>query len=532
MRNRRWLRWAAAGLAGMALGGPWTAAAVQGTGAVQAATTGKYAMTVKSITFNGTLVARPQGFTYQGTAYFPAWYVMRALQGMQVKSSWDGHNWKLTIPAGIPVDLSNVQVGTGNVAIYINGTLVKRINSLVAADPASGVPTVYIPVWYAMRVFDRLHVQSAWDGTHWMMVWKAPGSSSPSASGGSGSGSSGAGSGGGTASSGSGASSGAGASSGSAQGGSSGSGNTGGSPETAPPPPDTTPQASSVPGAVSKGTLTADLVAALGWSTAQAPASSPYDDVPAGDALWPAVATAVAHQLVQPFSSAHFGRGDVVTLTQAEQMVYNGLQLGSLQDQPGGTLAAWADACGLTQGVTQAGLYLSQADEQQLVSNLKRLLAGGALSGGVFHVAYTPEDEAAWTFSGAASAFASSSDIQQAILNTYQFFNSITARVQNGDLIITLPVSRDARWFAFAAAPNGVEYSLDGGNNWQPAAQFDGSQLTNQPANVLLRVPIGIRVDVTYNVFVPQTGGSVSLGWVALWTDGSGQIHAQRISLL
>ncbi|MCL6593719.1 MAG: hypothetical protein K6T31_07055, partial [Alicyclobacillus sp.] len=440
-------------------------------------------------------------------------------------------------------DLSNLQVGTGNVAIYINGTLVKRINSLVAVDPASGVPTVYVPVWYAMRVFDRLHVQSAWDGTHWTMVWKAPanqgggGGTGASRSGGGGSSSAGSGPAGSGSSNGGGTSSGApGNGSSTSSGVDSGSTHSGGAASgagTVPAgPPDTTPQASTVSGAVSKGVLTADLVAALGLSTAQAPASSPYDDVPAGDSLWPAVATAVANQLVQPFSAAHFGRGDVVTLAQAEQMVYNGLQLGSLEDQPGGTLAAWADACGLTQGLTETGSYLSQADEQQLVANLKRLLAGGSMSDGVFHVAYTPEDEAAWTFSGAASAFTSSGDIQQAIQNTYRFFDAVTATEQNGDLIITLPVSSDARWFAFAAAPGGVEYSLDGGNNWQSAAQFDGSQLTSQPTRVLLRVPLGVRVDVTYNVFVPQTGGSVSLGWVALWTDGSGQIHAQRISLL
>ncbi|MBX6353108.1 MAG: glucosaminidase domain-containing protein [Thermoflavifilum sp.] len=67
-------------------------------------------------------------------------------------------------------DLSNLQIGTGRDVIAINGTAVKRVNSLVAADPASGVLTTYMPIWYLMNLLDRLGIQHTWNGSQWEMT--------------------------------------------------------------------------------------------------------------------------------------------------------------------------------------------------------------------------------------------------------------------------------------------------------------------------------------------------------------------------
>ncbi|MCL6594573.1 MAG: peptidoglycan-binding protein, partial [Alicyclobacillus sp.] len=125
------------------------------------------------ITLNGQLVSSPQGFAWQGTTYMPIWYLNQALQSLGIRGTWDGVTWNLQVPASMKADLSNLQVGTGSDVIAINGTAVKRVNSLVAADPASGVLTTYMPIWYLMNLLDRLGIQHTWNGTQWGMTAQA-----------------------------------------------------------------------------------------------------------------------------------------------------------------------------------------------------------------------------------------------------------------------------------------------------------------------------------------------------------------------
>ncbi|WP_067625231.1 peptidoglycan-binding protein [Alicyclobacillus acidiphilus] len=125
----------------------------------------------KEIVLNGKVVTAPDGFTYQGTAYMPIWYVMTTLDQLGFSHTWENNVWNIVIPAssGLKIDYSNIQYGKGSTAIAINGTVVARVNAVVYADPASGQPTTFMPVWYVMNALARTGITSSWQGTTWTL---------------------------------------------------------------------------------------------------------------------------------------------------------------------------------------------------------------------------------------------------------------------------------------------------------------------------------------------------------------------------
>ncbi|QSO51448.1 hypothetical protein JZ785_21920 [Alicyclobacillus curvatus] len=481
-------------------------------------------LSTKSIYFNNKLVSKPAGFVVGQTTYMPVWYVMHALDAASIVNQWGGTTWKITTPKGLTPDLSKLVVGTGNIAIYIDGKLVKKVDGIIDIDPSTGKPTTYMPVWYVMDILSRLQVKSNWNGQSWTMT-PAP----VSKPGGSTSGGSGAG------------------------------GSTGGSTPPPPPPPpvDTAPQASTLPGMVSKGQMVSDLANALGLTPSSLPATSPFDDLPVTSPYFTGDEAAMQAGLASPFftstnaaTPSHFGAGDVVTLQDAEQFYWNYLNIQHPSFEPGGTMAAWASIIGLTQGLQQNGPYLSTADEQQLLLNLKGLLAGMVLnqttgSGSTgntgttvgtspVQMRYTPEDEYLWTFSGAVDGNGypvySGSSVQTAITNTYAFYNNITMQVVGGDLQVTIPVNADQRWFGYVRSQNGIQYSTDGGATWTSAEYFDGSTST-ATGSVIVRAPLADGMSITYNNMVASVGGSIVLGWVNLSQSATGGITVERVTL-
>jgi|UPI0003FB750B hypothetical protein len=50
-----------------------------------------------------------------------------------------------TTPKWMQPDFSDIKVGTGTLGIYVNGKLVKRVNGIVAVDPASHKATTFMP---------------------------------------------------------------------------------------------------------------------------------------------------------------------------------------------------------------------------------------------------------------------------------------------------------------------------------------------------------------------------------------------------
>ncbi|MHB1628166.1 MAG: putative Ig domain-containing protein [Bacilli bacterium] len=102
------------------------------------------------------------------TTYMPIWYVMQWLNLEGINSTWNGHRWNLTA-SGQP-DLTNIDAGHGNTSIYLSGTLVQNVTTVVATDPWAKRPTTYMPIWYVMKLLNRVGLHSTWNGTAWTMT--------------------------------------------------------------------------------------------------------------------------------------------------------------------------------------------------------------------------------------------------------------------------------------------------------------------------------------------------------------------------
>jgi hypothetical protein len=98
----------------------------------------------------------------------PIWYVMQWLKSMDIQSTWNGHQWQMT--SSSQVDLTNVQAGSGNTSIYLNGTLVQNVNTKAVVDPSSGKPTTYMPIWYVEQILNQVGLTSTWDGMTWTVT--------------------------------------------------------------------------------------------------------------------------------------------------------------------------------------------------------------------------------------------------------------------------------------------------------------------------------------------------------------------------
>jgi peptidoglycan hydrolase-like protein with peptidoglycan-binding domain len=137
--------------------------------------TGFRQLQTKSIYFNGKLIANPMAFAANNTTYMPIWYVGQMLKAMGIQSQWDGTRWNLILPQTMTPNLKNIQVGTGSKEIEINGQIVKKVDGIAYADPASHVMTTYMPIWYLMTTLDRLGIQRTWNGNTWDMTSTASG---------------------------------------------------------------------------------------------------------------------------------------------------------------------------------------------------------------------------------------------------------------------------------------------------------------------------------------------------------------------
>lgn len=135
------------------------------------ATVNASSMSEKGIVFNQAVVSKPYGFVRNNTTYLPIWYLMQALNKLQIQSTWKNHIWGLTTSGA--ADLNHVQAGSGPVSIEVNGQLVQKINDITAIDPASGKATTYMPAWYIMQVLNRLQTHSKWNGTVWQIYTSA-----------------------------------------------------------------------------------------------------------------------------------------------------------------------------------------------------------------------------------------------------------------------------------------------------------------------------------------------------------------------
>jgi hypothetical protein len=119
------------------------------------------------ISLNGKATAKPYILVHGSTKYVPISAVEQVLKTLGIRSTWSGHSWRLTTPSSIQPDLSNIHVGTGSTAIYVNGNLVMRADSVVYKDPASKHSTTFVPLARVEQLLKRLQFDSSWDGSQW-----------------------------------------------------------------------------------------------------------------------------------------------------------------------------------------------------------------------------------------------------------------------------------------------------------------------------------------------------------------------------
>ncbi len=452
----------------------------------------------------GKSLSTQPGFVFQGTMYIPIWYVMQDLKKMNIPSTWDGLHWHITLPKGWTVQDPKVspKSGSGNIQIFLNGHEVIAAPGKFAIPPGNQQVSAFMPIWYVMQALNAAKFHSTWNGKQWTLTVPNPRTS--------GSGSTGTSNPGGTGTP-------------SSSGGSSASGGTTPTP-TPSPPVSTAPQAG--PGQVSKETFAVELLQALNIPPQQ---NGSFADVPTGSADLGYV-TAAANSGILPADGPNlYGAGDQVTLAQADSAIWTALGIGHASDEPGGSPSAWGNVVGLNPTGLAVNQPLTQTSTQILLQNLHTLEQSYRLdASGDLHVVYPVADEFNNTFSQMPTdvlntLYATPTDIQSAITQTYQFFDSITAHLQGSDMVVSLPNPMGSSWFAYAVSSGTLQYSLDGGTTWTAATVLDTRILSEQglpdTSTLLLKTTVGSELSISYNQLAPATqgvGSSVALGEVQI----------------
>ncbi|WAH41805.1 hypothetical protein NZD89_26985 [Alicyclobacillus fastidiosus] len=124
------------------------------------------------IVVNGSVLSNPYEMTGKDsgntTAFFPVYYFNQALAKIGYTATWDGttHTWAITAPGVTAAPVAG-GVGTGNTTITVNGTVVKKINTQAAKDPAaskSAAATTYLPAYYVDEILTAIGAQGTFSG--------------------------------------------------------------------------------------------------------------------------------------------------------------------------------------------------------------------------------------------------------------------------------------------------------------------------------------------------------------------------------
>ena len=126
-----------------------------------------------SITLNGSQVSQPYRIVVNGTTYMPIYYVDKLLQSLGFTAKWNGslHTWALSNGKSAPSLTINGKVG--NATITVNGANVEQNVSIIQAkDPASGVMTTFMPIWYVQQILNAMGFGTdKWDGASNPPTW-------------------------------------------------------------------------------------------------------------------------------------------------------------------------------------------------------------------------------------------------------------------------------------------------------------------------------------------------------------------------
>ena len=126
-----------------------------------------------SITLNGTPFSQPCRIVSGGTTYIPIYYIDKLLQSLGFTATWNGtvHMW--TLSNGQSVPSLSINGKTGNTMINVNGSNVEQnIDIIQAKDPASGVVTTFMPIWYVQQILNAMGFGTdTWNGATNPPAW-------------------------------------------------------------------------------------------------------------------------------------------------------------------------------------------------------------------------------------------------------------------------------------------------------------------------------------------------------------------------
>lgn len=437
----------------------------------QASAATKHKMVKTAIVLNGKTATQPYGFVSGNTMYMPIWYVMNTLQQLGITSTWKNQIWNMKVPSSFSVDTSDIQVGKGAIQLEINGKLMHKVNGIVATDPATGKATTFVPIWYTQQLLKRVGISSPWDGKTWTLE----------------------------------------------------------------PPTTVKPQPPLPANEVAKWQVAKDILTAFGLSP-DTSGTSGYDDISATSTEWGVVHEAIEKSILTPDSTTHSGAYEAADVQTVDTMLWHAYGIQNADYQPGGAPFAWANAVGLNPQGVQATDLLTPQELSQMVSNLADNKRGyHALGDNQYQISYPIEDEATATFNGDSingqPFFTSNQEVQDAILQTYQFYDAIQVTDENGMLTLTMPSLGGTEWFSYSTALGDIQYQLPGDSTWQTADVLDSREL-GAAANTSLqiKVPDDSGLTISVNEMLPQIGGTVSLGDLEVSPNANG-LQVQRIDV-
>lgn len=129
---------------------------------------------------DGVLVSSPKHIVAKDpwgkkrTSWVPIYYLQQGLNQNGVESTWNGRDLTLIPPSGWTVKQTSIPqpraLQKGQMDFMVDGTQFAIAPTIVTADPASGIQTTYIPIYYAKQFLSkRFGMQVTWDGVNWLL---------------------------------------------------------------------------------------------------------------------------------------------------------------------------------------------------------------------------------------------------------------------------------------------------------------------------------------------------------------------------
>lgn len=109
------------------------------------------------------------------TTWVPMYYLQSALNTAGLHASWNGQDLEINVPTSWTVNTANARqsnkLPSSQMDFIVKGKNYQISPRKVVKDPASGVNTTYVPVYYVNQFLKQvLSMQTSWDGSNWTLV--------------------------------------------------------------------------------------------------------------------------------------------------------------------------------------------------------------------------------------------------------------------------------------------------------------------------------------------------------------------------